>query len=155
MISTARSSSRKRPLKPILLAVSLFHLPRVNIHRVLKFLHVDWASADHGGAASALLDGLSKRSGSPGFYIHTSGTGILCFEDVSRNTFGEDSTKIYDDWDGIREVTSLPDGAPHRPVDKIVLAGPSTNGEKVKTAIVCPPTIYVSALVHVGYDCEI
>jgi len=41
--------------------------------------------------------------------------------------------------DGIGEVTSLPDHAPHRNVDKVVLgAGSST----IRVAIVCPPTIY-------------
>lgn len=46
---------------------------------------------------------------------------------------------IYDDWDGINTVTSLPDFAPHRTVDKIVIA--ASHGA-LKTAIVCPPCIY-------------
>ena len=59
---------------------------------------------------------------------------------MDRKIYGEESPKVYDDWDGIREVTSsLPDHAPHRKVDKIILAGVSSD---VKTAIVCPPTIY-------------
>ena len=37
------------------------------------------------------------------------------------------------------ELTSLPDHAPHRNVDKIVLGAAST---QCKTAIMCPPTIY-------------
>ncbi|KAJ9618318.1 hypothetical protein H2203_009236 [Taxawa tesnikishii (nom. ined.)] len=39
-------------------------------------------------------------------------------------------------------LTSLPDAAPHREVDKIVLEGGTQHAEKVKTAIICPPTIY-------------
>jgi nucleoside-diphosphate-sugar epimerase len=54
--------------------------------------------------------------------------------------YGEPSDKVYNDWDGIGEVTSLPDEAAHREVDKIVLAAGSAG--RVKTAIVCPPTIY-------------
>lgn len=47
---------------------------------------------------------------------------------------------MYDDWDGIGEVRlSIPDDAPHRKVDKIVLGIDSP--ETVKTAIVCPPAI--------------
>jgi nucleoside-diphosphate-sugar epimerase len=41
----------------------------------------------------------------------------------------------------VAEVTSLPDNAPHRDVDKIVLEA-SAASSNVKTAIVCPPTIY-------------
>ena len=66
----------------------------------------------------------------------------MLFADVERKTYGEAATKIYDDWDGIDEVTSLPDVALHRNVDKLVLAAGIENPQTVKTAIVCPPTIY-------------
>lgn len=50
---------------------------------------------------------------------------------------------MYDDWDGVGEVTSLPDDAPHRDVDKVVLDEVSKGSSgKVKTAIVCPPVVY-------------
>lgn len=39
-------------------------------------------------------------------------------------------------------MTSLPDHAPHRIVDKIVIDAGTAHADKVKTAIVCPPTIY-------------
>ena len=64
------------------------------------------------------------------------------FADMERQIYGEASTKVYDDWSGIEEVTSLPDSAPHRNVDKIVLAAGMESEPKVRTAIVCPPTIY-------------
>lgn len=48
----------------------------------------------------------------------------------------------YDDLDGIDKVTSLPDSAFHRDVDKIVLAYAAEDPEAVKIAIVSPPTIY-------------
>jgi len=73
--------------------------------------------------------------------IHTSSTGILCINDVLRCSSGIPAGKVYDDWDNVDEVTSLPDEAPHRNVDKIVLAAGEA-GSSVKTAIVCPPTIY-------------
>ncbi|KAI9793177.1 MAG: hypothetical protein M1833_000817 [Piccolia ochrophora] len=101
---------------------------------------LNFADADHADGASAISEGLAAREAStPAFLIHTSGTGVLTFADIERKTFGETSTKIYNDWDGVHEVTSLPDFAPHRNVDKIVLAAAS---DKVKTAIVCPPLIY-------------
>jgi nucleoside-diphosphate-sugar epimerase len=63
----------------------------------------------------------------------------LAYEDLSTGTYGEPSSKIYDDWENVHEVTSLPDSAWHRDVDIIVLAAESTG---VKTAIVAPPSIY-------------
>jgi hypothetical protein len=96
-----------------------------------------WANCDHEGSANAIVEGLSSRS-TPGYLIHTSGTGILCINDIQRGTFGTPAEKIYDDWDNIDEVTSLPNDAWHRNVDKIILGA----GDNVKTAIVCPPTIY-------------
>jgi len=74
--------------------------------------------------------------------IHTSGTGILAFADLERNIFGEASSKIYDDWEGVGEITALPDHAPHHNVDKIILDVGTKDPSKVKTAIVCPPCIY-------------
>lgn len=49
---------------------------------------------------------------------------------------------MYNDWEGISEVTSLPDSAQHRLIDKVVLEMSSDNPEGVKTAIVAPPCIY-------------
>ncbi|KAL9098814.1 MAG: hypothetical protein Q9163_005592 [Psora crenata] len=99
------------------------------------------ASSDHEGAAQALVRGLaaSERQDRPGLLIHTSGTGLLIYKDMERKTLGEASAEIYDDWDGIGAVTSVPDLAPHRVVDKIIL---NAEGPNLKTAIVCPPTIY-------------
>ena len=103
----------------------------------------DTADADHEEAAKALLRGLAAHPDDrPGYLVHTSGTGILLFKDMETKTFGEASAKVYDDWDGIGEVTSLPDSAPHRNVDKIVIDGGLEHATKVKTAIVAPPVIY-------------
>ena len=102
---------------------------------------VDFAHADHAVAAQALTNGLAART-EPGYLIHTSGTANLLFADLEQRAFGEASPKIYDDWEGIDEVTSLPDYALHRNVEKIVLAAGTEKASKIKTAIVCPPTIY-------------
>ncbi|KAL5341082.1 NAD(P)-binding protein [Aspergillus crustosus] len=93
-------------------------------------------SADHLPAAQAIVAGLEKRGG--GIYIHTSGTDVLLDPRAPLHPT-EAGVKVIDDWDGIAEVTSLHDDAPHRNVDKFVLsAGTST----LKTAIICPSTIY-------------
>ncbi|KAF2199289.1 NAD dependent epimerase/dehydratase family protein [Delitschia confertaspora ATCC 74209] len=98
------------------------------------------ADADHVGAATALTAGLAQKE-KPGFIIHTSGTGLLGLEDLVQNTRGVKREKVYDDWDGVGEVTSLPDMALHRNVDKIILAAGTQYPGKVFTAIVCPPCI--------------
>ncbi|KAI9719912.1 MAG: hypothetical protein M1828_006042 [Chrysothrix sp. TS-e1954] len=99
-----------------------------------------FASADDEPGAKAIAAGLSSKSPSqPGYWIHTSGTGILLFPDIDRNTFGESSSKQYDDIKDVGELTSLPDHAPHRTIDMIVQAAASP---QCKTAIMCPPTIY-------------
>lgn len=60
---------------------------------------------------------------------------------MEKGCFGEELPKVYDDMDGVGELVTLSDQAAHRVVDKIVLAC-SAGNPHVKTAIVCPPTIY-------------
>ena len=103
----------------------------------------DFASADHEAALQAIIKGLAAHDPShPGFLIHTSGTGILMLEDYMAGRFGDASDKIYDDIKDLAEVTSLPDQSPHRVTDKMVIAAGTEHSEQIKTAIVCPPTIY-------------
>jgi nucleoside-diphosphate-sugar epimerase len=88
------------------------------------------------------MRGANRHTGTkPIFVIHTSGTGILTWKTVETNTYGELEDKVYNDWDGISEVTSLPDFAAHRAVDKVFLDG-ATDEPAVKVAVVCPPSIY-------------
>jgi nucleoside-diphosphate-sugar epimerase len=59
---------------------------------------------------------------------------------METQTYGEPpSQPPYNDLEGVSELTALPDSAFHRDVDKLVLGAAS---DSVKTAIVCPPTIY-------------
>lgn len=59
---------------------------------------------------------------------------------METQTYGEPpSQPPYNDLEGVSDLTGLPDSAFHRDVDKLVLGAAS---ESVKTAIVCPPTIY-------------
>ncbi|BCS02023.1 uncharacterized protein AKAW2_60287S [Aspergillus luchuensis] len=106
-------------------------------------LHTADAS-DHEGAANAIATGLEKGHSKekPGYWLHTGGTGILTFHDTDRNVFGEGSDKVYDDWDGVDELLNLPEHAFHRNVDRVVLETAKAKGDVVKTALVCPPTIY-------------
>ncbi|EAU32026.1 conserved hypothetical protein [Aspergillus terreus NIH2624] len=106
-------------------------------------LHTADAS-DHVGAAKAIAAGLAAghSTDKPGYWLHTGGTGILTFADSDRGVFGDRDDKVYDDWDGVYELTHLPDHAFHRNVDQIVLDAGAKYAGVVKTALVCPPTIY-------------
>jgi nucleoside-diphosphate-sugar epimerase len=91
----------------------------------------------------SIIKGLyQNKSTKPKFLIHTSGTGILLYDHEQKGLkFGALSSKVFNDWDGIKEVTSLPDAAIHRKVDKFVLEAEKINSN-IKTAIVAPPVIY-------------
>ena len=60
---------------------------------------------------------------------------------MDKGCYGDELPKVFNDMDGVGELVSQPDRAAHRVVDKIVLEA-SEKIALVKTAIVCPPTIY-------------
>lgn len=96
-------------------------------------------------SAKAIAAGIAKghTADHPGFWLHVSGTGILTWYDYAHKRWGQPPLpeERYNDVDDIARVTSLPDEALHRVVDKIVLANTSADGP-VRTAIIAPPTIY-------------
>ncbi|BDD58567.1 hypothetical protein MAP00_003834 [Monascus purpureus] len=98
------------------------------------------ASDEHVPSAEAIVRGLSRRQADgPAYYIHTSGAFALAAETLATEKYGERFDKVYDDWGHVKELTSLPGHAPHRKVDKIVLAA---DPAKVRTAIIAPAVIY-------------
>jgi nucleoside-diphosphate-sugar epimerase len=111
----------------------------------MRACQTDTADAsDHVGAANAIAAGLAAghTREKPGYWLHTGGTGILTYEDSDRQIYGERGGKIYDDLEGVDELVHLPDHAFHRNVDKIVLETGTRCADSVRTALVCPPTIY-------------
>ncbi|KAK7713310.1 hypothetical protein SLS64_004560 [Diaporthe eres] len=100
-------------------------------------------SADDVPSARAIEKGIAAghTAEKPGAYIHVCGTGMLTWRDAQENRYGEAPypDEKYDDIADIEKVTSIPDKAYHRNVDKIVLA--ANDHAAVKTAIVCPPCI--------------
>jgi hypothetical protein len=78
---------------------------------------LNWASSDHEGLNDAVLAGLNEK-GSDCYLIHTSGTGLLTYEDIKNNREAKESSKVYDDWEGVSEIECLPDDAPHMKVDR-------------------------------------
>ncbi|KAB8208174.1 nucleoside-diphosphate-sugar epimerase [Aspergillus parasiticus] len=101
----------------------------------------NWADCNHLSSTRALLDGLSQHSpSSPGYLIHVSATNIQTINQALGSIpLGDTDEKIYDDWDGISEVIGLPDSAPHREVERLILEPKDSN---VRTAIICPSLVY-------------
>jgi hypothetical protein len=90
------------------------------------------------------LKGALKKNdcANPVYWIHTSGAGIFSHLDTDNGVYGKRGEKIYDDWEGIAEITSLPDHALHRDVDKIVLQAGTDHSSILKTAVISPVTVY-------------
>ncbi|KAB8258515.1 hypothetical protein BDV32DRAFT_68968 [Aspergillus pseudonomiae] len=102
-------------------------------------------ASDHVGAANAIAKGMIEGHSPerPGYWLHTGGTGILTYFDSEvRKVSGEPDEKVFNDWDGVDELVNLPAAAFHRNVDEIVLNIGTKYADRVKTVIVCPPTIY-------------
>ncbi|KAK5712105.1 hypothetical protein LTR15_012174 [Elasticomyces elasticus] len=97
-------------------------------------------NSDHEPSIKALIAGLLRRN-EPSFLIHLSGTGIVA--DYRDDTYhGTENPKIWSDVDDIDAITSMPGIAVHRNVDKIIQNAAAEHGDKLKTAIICPPDIY-------------
>lgn len=99
-------------------------------------------ASDNEPAAKAIAAGLASGHSKekPGFWLHTGGAGILCWETMrDDNRLGEHSDREYNDWTAVQDLTGLPSDAFHKNVDDLVLRAGS---DSVKTAILCPPTIY-------------
>jgi hypothetical protein len=81
------------------------------------------------------------RYSDPSFLTHLGGTGIVAdWQDPT--CLGKLNPKIWSDVDDINSITSLLDRALRRNVYNIIQEATAMNGEKLKTAIVCPPGIY-------------
>ncbi|CAK7268319.1 hypothetical protein SEPCBS57363_003032 [Sporothrix epigloea] len=104
-------------------------------------------SADDQPSTQAIVDGLLKShsASKPGVYIHVSGTGLLVWYDTKNKRFGQPplADQTYNDYEGVeRLVSGMPEDAPHRDVDLIVLRAAAAHPDSLRTAIVAPPTIY-------------
>lgn len=124
---------------------------------------IDFADCDHLYSAEAIVRGLSQRD-HVGTVIHTSGVKIIAWETESQpSTWGTfmprryNDMSRYNDMEGVEELTRaptdadphptgfdniLPNWAAHRVVDLAILNGFRKYPSKVRTAIVCPPTVY-------------
>lgn len=95
-------------------------------------------------AATAIAAGIVQghTPDKPAYWIHISGAGIFSYLDEDEKTYGLARVKIFNDWDGIQEILSMPDHAFHRDVDKIVLEATAKYPDVIRAAIVSPNTVY-------------
>ena len=70
-------------------------------------------------------------------FIHTSGTSVL--DDMAEGEFKNE--RVYSDTPR-SEIDSVPDDAPHRPIDLAIVKAQKELGEKAKLAVMIPPLIY-------------
>jgi len=59
-----------------------------------------------------------------------------------KKQYGEPDDKVFNDFEGVSELVNLPAEAFHRNIDEIVLDVGTRHADSIKTAIICPPTIY-------------
>jgi len=117
---------------------SLSDLDKLTEHASASNVIINTADADHLEAVKAILRGLKLRHDKTGevpIYIHTSGTGVLA-EDARGL---RDTDIVYVDTNP-EQIESLPDTAPHRPVDLEIVSADKEG--YVRTYIVLPPTVY-------------
>jgi hypothetical protein len=90
-----------------------------------------------------------------GIYIplsgHTSGAGIFSYIDTDDGTYGIHQDKIYNDWEGIKEITTVPDHAFYRNVDKIVLEAGESNSHILRAAIISPTTVFGTCFFSINW----
>ncbi|KAJ6009198.1 hypothetical protein N7522_004214 [Penicillium canescens] len=101
-------------------------------------------AADNLPAAKSIAAGIIQghTPERPAYWLHTSGAGIFSYIDEDEKTYGMKRAKIFDDWNGVKEIVSIPDHAFHRDVDKIVLEAAGDYADVLRAAIISPVTVY-------------
>ncbi|KAF2162049.1 hypothetical protein M409DRAFT_58506 [Zasmidium cellare ATCC 36951] len=104
---------------------------------------VHTGNSDHIPSMKSLIAGLAATSqpSAPKYLIHLSGTGIVA-DFLDPTYLGRENPKTWSDISDLEAITSLPETAMHRPVDKLIQDASRAYGDRLKTAIVCPADIY-------------
>lgn len=64
------------------------------------------------------------------------------YRDNRKGLLGDELAKVFNDWEGVNELTSQPSNAEHQAVDRVMLDASKSYPDKIKTTIVCPPVVY-------------
>jgi len=96
------------------------------------------ANADHVPSIKAIIAGTERRykaTGQAPFLIHNSGAGVFI-----DNALGMNSTDVVYSDTNVSLIESVPDNAPHRPVDLLVIAADKAG--YARTCIILPGIVY-------------
>ncbi|UPK92247.1 hypothetical protein LCI18_003182 [Fusarium solani-melongenae] len=97
-------------------------------------------NSDYVPAVKSLIAGVIERAqaSKPAFYIHLGGTAII----ADYNNLGELSPKVWSDVDDLDAIWSFPAESIHRETEFLIQEAWSKYGDKLKTAVVCPPNMH-------------
>ncbi|KAK4663574.1 hypothetical protein QC763_609630 [Podospora pseudopauciseta] len=100
-------------------------------------------NSKHEPSIKAHIDGLLRNStpSSPRFLIRLSGTGAIA-DWADSSYYGEKNPRVWNDIHDIGQLTSLPDTALHRNIEKIVQKAAVDHGDRLKCAIICSGEVY-------------
>ncbi|KAH8590665.1 nucleoside-diphosphate-sugar epimerase [Bisporella sp. PMI_857] len=97
----------------------------------------------HEPSIKAHIAGLlrSATPSSPRFLIRLGGTGAIA-DWADPTYYGKKNPKVWSDINDIDTITSLPDTALHRAIEKIVQTAAMEHGDVLKCAIICSCGVY-------------
>jgi nucleoside-diphosphate-sugar epimerase len=103
----------------------------------------DNGKSKHEPSIRAHISGLlrSATPSSPRFLIRLGGTGAIA-DWADPTYYGKQNPKVWSDIDDIDTITSLPDTALHRNIEKIVQTAAADHGDVLKCAIICSCGVY-------------
>ncbi|VBB84702.1 Putative protein of unknown function [Podospora comata] len=100
-------------------------------------------NSKHEPSIRAHIDGLLRNGtpSSPRFLIRLGGTGAIA-DWADPSYYGEKNPRVWNDIHDIEQLTSLPDTALHRNIEKIVQKAAVDHGDRLKCAIICSCGVY-------------
>ncbi|OAA70113.1 NAD(P)-binding domain protein [Akanthomyces lecanii RCEF 1005] len=104
-------------------------------------LDANLASSNHAGSAKAIAQGLGKSQSKNPVWIQISGASVLSGPEIANHSYGNASSKVYNDVADASELRDIIASSPKRVVDRLV-TNLSASQPSVRTAIIYGPIIY-------------
>ncbi|TQV95339.1 hypothetical protein V2A60_009628 [Cordyceps javanica] len=99
------------------------------------------ASSNHVGSANAIAQGLGKSQSKSPVWIQISGASVLSGQEIADHSYGNASSRVYNDVKDVDELHNIIASSPKRVVDRLV-TNLATSQPSARTAIVYGPIIY-------------
>lgn len=104
---------------------------------------INAANNKHCKSVESITVGFTRHAGGRKRYLlQISGVSVLSSPDIQHGTYGEASSKVFDDVRDSSEILELIKGSPARQLDQTVLRIGEDNSEKIGSALVFAPMIY-------------